>query len=272
MSTAPGSQTPSAAGDLDVLADLQADVLATLADVDPEAPVPWCGRWRVRHLVVHLARVHHWAAAQAARTREVPLGRGPFDLPELYASCAAELRETLDALDPGARAATLLDDGVPRADRRGTVAFWHRRQKLETLVHLWDLRTAGGLPSDVGHLGDAEQWWDAVREVAEVMHPRQVRLARVAAPSVLVTLRRPDGVGVPLDGGAPVAPGLPRVEVVGSARELGLLVWGRSGVVSGASSTVPTSRGEPYEVRGDGGDDAAARSLLSDLLRAGLTP
>lgn len=269
MSTAPGSQAPPPPGDLEVLADLQADVLATLTHVDPEAPVPWCGRWRVRHLVIHLARVHHWAAAQAAGSREVPLGRGPFDLAELYASCAAELRETLAALDPGAPAATLLDDGVPRPDRRGTVAFWHRRQKLETLVHLWDLRTAGGLPSDVGHLGDAEQWWDAVVEVAEVMHPRQVRLARVAAPSVLVTLRRRDGVGVALDGGATVPAEIPRVEVVGSAPELGLLVWGRSGV---APDGATTAGAEPYDVRGDGVDDATARSLLADLLRAGLTP
>ncbi|TGO04368.1 hypothetical protein SERN_1961 [Serinibacter arcticus] len=252
-----------------MLADLQADVLGALVHVDPETPVPWCGRWRVRHLVVHLARVHHWAAAQAARTREVPLGRGPFDPTQLYASCAAELRETLAALDPDARAATLLDDGVPREQQRGTVAFWHRRQKLETLVHLWDLRTAGGLPSDVGHLGREEQWWDVVLEVAEVMHPRQVRLARVAAPPVLVTLRRPDGEGVALDGGVPSATGLPRLEVVGSARELGLLVWGRSGVAAGDAGTPGL---DPYEVRGDGVDDAAARSLLADLLRAGLTP
>ncbi len=271
MPPAPGSQPPPRPTDLAVLGDLQADVLATAADVDPQTPVPWCGRWRVRHLLVHLARIHHWAAAQAARTREVPLGRGPFDPAVLYASCASELRATLAALDPDAPAATLLDDGAPREPGRpprGTVAFWHRRQKLETLVHLWDLRTAGGLPSDVGHLGDDEQWWDAVDEVARVMHPRQVRLARVAAPAARVTLRRPDGSGVVLDGGAPLPPGLPRVEVVGRPRELALLVWGRSGVAPAASAESV----ESVDVRGDGVDDAVARSLWANLLRAGLTP
>ena len=52
-----------------------------------------------------------------------------------YAQCAAELRSTLESLDPSAPARTLLE--------RGTVAFWYRRQLHETLIHLWDLRTAG---------------------------------------------------------------------------------------------------------------------------------
>ncbi|WP_284249737.1 maleylpyruvate isomerase family mycothiol-dependent enzyme [Litorihabitans aurantiacus] len=256
-----------AATDLDVLAALQAAFATTVDTVDPDVPVPSCGRWRVRHLVVHLARVHHWAAGQASRTRETPLGRGPFDLPVLYRTCAEELLTTLRRLDPAAHAWTLSDDGVPREQQTGTVAFWHRRQKLETLVHLWDLRAAAGLATDVGPLGDATQWWDAVREVAEVMHPRQVRLGRVAAPPVALVLRRGDGgpepVDVVLDGGSAVAPApaSPRVVVTGRAQDLGLMVWGR----------VPTAS-SALAVAGEGMADDDAHAALAGLVAAGLTP
>src|SRR5690606_2538283 len=143
-------------GHLAALADRQDAFLRTVEVADPTVRVPWCGRWRVSTLVVHLARVHHWAAAQARRRRETPLGRGPFDLPVLSAECAAELRATLAELDPDARAWTLLDDGVPREQQRGTVRFWHRRQALETLVHLWDLHTALGEPYEPGPRGLAQ--------------------------------------------------------------------------------------------------------------------
>lgn len=49
---------------LELLADLQREFAATIGDVDPAAPVSWCGEWRVVDLVEHLAGVHHWAAAQ----------------------------------------------------------------------------------------------------------------------------------------------------------------------------------------------------------------
>lgn len=97
---------------LATLAHLQDQFAAAVAEVDPDTRVPWCGRWRVRSLVVHLARVHHWAAAQARCLRETPLGRGPFDLPDLYGRCAAELRDTLAQLDPQAAAWTLDESGV----------------------------------------------------------------------------------------------------------------------------------------------------------------
>ncbi len=167
---------------LAVLSTLQSGFLESTRRADPETRIPWLGRWTVRSLVVHLSRIHHWAAAQARRQQEEPLGRGPFDLPELYASCARELRETLAELDPGARAWTLLDDGVPRAEQTGTVAFWHRRQALETLVHLWDLRTALGEQLEV----DDAVWLDCLDEVVTVMHPRQLRLERVAPPQARI--------------------------------------------------------------------------------------
>lgn len=200
---------------LALLTHLQAAFLAGVGDADPHAPVPACGRWRVRHLVEHLGRVHHWAAAQARRRQETALGRGPFDLAPFYAEHAAELRETLARLDPDARAWTLLEPDDPGS----TVRFWHRRQVHETLVHLHDLRAASGsVVDDVA----PDVWADTVDEVVTVMQPRQVRLGRAAPLVRPVALRATDaGRSWVLGDGDPVA------SASSSARELALVLWGR---------------------------------------------
>lgn len=238
---------------LSALADLQEQFLETAQRADPATPVPWLGRWTVEKLVVHLARIHHWAAGQARRQQETPLGRGPFDAPALYAECAAELRETLAELDPAAPAWTLLDDGVPRDERTGpqpgsTVRFWHRRQAHETLVHLWDLRAAIG--EDVE--APPERWLDCLHEVVTVMHPRQVRLERAAPPSAAIAFR-PEGAGASLAlAGAPE--GAEEVIVAGSSKSLALLAWGRL----------------PLDAPGIG--VRGNRSLAAAVLGQGLTP
>ncbi|RHA44271.1 maleylpyruvate isomerase family mycothiol-dependent enzyme [Cellulomonas rhizosphaerae] len=197
---------------LAVLGDLQDQFLASIDLVDPTTPIPWCGRWRVRNLVVHLARIHHWAAGQAQRRQETPLGRGPFVLTDLYASCALELRSTLADLDPSAPAWTL--------DDSGTAAFWRRRQTHETLVHLWDLRTAGGLPLDV----PPAVWADTVDEVVTVMQPRQERMGRMEPLAAPIKLVADDTDASWLLGGT----GEPAAQVTGPALALALLVWGRT--------------------------------------------
>ncbi|MET4098882.1 uncharacterized protein (TIGR03083 family) [Agrococcus sp. UYP10] len=238
---------------LAVLADLQARFLETTRRADPAVRIPWLGRWTVQSLVVHLARIHHWAAGQARRQQESPLGRGPFDLPVLYESCARELREALAELDPAARAWALIDDGVPRAQQTGTVAFWHRRQVHETLVHLWDLRTAVGEDLDV----DDRVWLDCLDEVVTVMHPRQVRLGRIAPPRVRVVFA-PVGADARLElAGAPAD--APMAVVRGSARSLALLVWGRG---------VP----DDDRLAADGVEVEGDRALAEATVRAGLTP
>ena len=203
---------------LALLAGLQSAFAAAIAEVDPEARVPWCGRWRVRHVVVHLARIHHWAAAEARGGREVPLGRGPFDLQVLYRTCADELCRLLLDLGPDADVSTLLG--------RGPASFWRRRQAHETLVHLWDVRAAVGARIDVPE----EVWADTVDEVVTVMHPRQVRLGRtppLAHPIDVVATgpaeRRWRLGGEPTDAGADAV-----VQVHGPASALALLLWGRT--------------------------------------------
>jgi len=224
---------------LDTLRDLQDQFLSTIPDVDPTTRVPWCGRWRVKDLVVHISRIHHWAAAQARREHETPLGRGPFVLTDLYASCAAEVRDTLAALGPDARSWTLVGEGP--------ASFWHRRQTHETLVHLWDLRTAGGLALAV----EPELWADTVDEVVTVMTPRQVRMGRMQPLPAPVSLLATDTDRTWLLG---AGADRPAVAVHGTARDLALLLWGRS---------TPDDAG--FRVDGD-------RAALDDALARPLTP
>ncbi|WP_421734215.1 maleylpyruvate isomerase family mycothiol-dependent enzyme [Cellulomonas sp.] len=225
---------------LEVLGGLQGDFLATIPQVDPTTRVPWCGRWRVTDLVVHLARIHHWAAGQARRRQEVPLGRGPFVLEDLYATCAAELRDTLAELAPDARAWTL--------DGDGTASFWHRRQTHETLVHLWDLRTAGGMDLTV----PPWLWADTVDEVVTVMQPRQERMGRMEPLPAPIRLVARDADRTWLLG-ATSGPD-PVATVRGPADALALLLWGRA---------------TPDDPRLTVEGDAAA---LSDALGRRLTP
>jgi uncharacterized protein (TIGR03083 family) len=201
--------------DLDHLALLelvQRELHGTIDLVPADAPVPSCGRWTVTELVDHLAGIHHWAAAMARGEDEEPLERGTVPLAEHYARCAHEVTATLAALGPDAPGRTL--------EGPGPASFWRRRQLHETLVHLWDLRTAGGLGVDAA----PEVWADTVDEVVHVMQPRQVRLQRMPALDVPVDLTALDAGRTWRLGPGGVAP---RVAVAGSAESLALLLWGR---------------------------------------------
>ena len=233
---------------LAALRERQQQFVATIPLVDAATRVPWCGRWKVRNLVEHLARVHHWAAGQARRRAEVALGRGPFELVPFYSTQADELFDTLSELDPDAPAWALSDDGLPKDQRTGTVRFWHRRQALETLVHLWDLRTAGGLDYEPG----IDAWSDCLDEVCTVMQPRQLRLARIAPPVLQVRFVAADADAEHHLAGAP--PEADQVTVSGTVRSLALLAWGRLPLADPALTIT--------------GDEVALRAVLE----AGLTP
>lgn len=238
---------------LRALATYQDRFLETTRRSDPTTPIPWLGDWTVEQLVVHLSRIYHWAAGQARRESSASLGRGPFDLQQLYADCASEVRATLTELDPDAPAWALVDDGVPMAEQTGTVRFWHRRLANETLVHLWDLRTAIG--EDV-EASDAA-WLDCLDEVVTVMHPRQLRLERSAPPTARIVFRPTDAdASLPLGGATDDAS---RVVIAGPVRALALLAWGR-GVPLGTDGVDGVE-----VVEGD-------RSHAESILRAGLTP
>jgi uncharacterized protein (TIGR03083 family) len=210
-----------ASAHLERLRDFQRRFAETLGDVSPDLPIPTCGEWTARDLALHLADIYTWAAHRAGGAK-VRLEPG-HDLVAHYRTAAALLVTTLSELDPDEACWTLIDDDRAADEPRiGTRAFWHRRQALETMVHLWDLRTAAGLST----VFSPDEWWDCADEVVMVMQPRQIRLGRIPAPSTRVVLVPSDAPELLLDGAAPSAP---TVRVSGTAEELALLVWGRRG-------------------------------------------
>lgn len=197
---------------------LQAEFAAALKQADPDVPVPSCDDWSIGDLADHLAGVHHWAAAMARDEDEEPLPV-PLDLVAAYEAQAAELRETLSALGPEATGRIL--NGLTE-DGRGPVSFWFRRQVHETLVHLWDIRAALGLAPPEA---TPELWADTVDEVLTVMYPRQVALKRTRKVVTRIELTATD-IDQTWAIGAPNA--VQKVSVTGSARDLALLLWGRT--------------------------------------------
>lgn len=200
------------------LGALQAEFAAALKQADPDVPVPSCDDWSVGDLADHLAGVHHWASAMASDEDEEPLPV-PLDLVAAYEAQAAELRETLSELGPEATGRIL--NGLTE-DGRGPVAFWFRRQVHETLVHLWDIRAALGLAVPEA---TPELWADTVDEVLTVMYPRQIALKRTRKVVTRIELTATD-IDQTWAIGAPNA--VQKVSVTGPARDLALLLWGRT--------------------------------------------
>lgn len=224
------------------LGALQAEFAAALKQADPDVPVPSCDDWSVGDLADHLAGVHHWAAAMARDEDEEPL-TVPLDLVAAYEEQAAELRETLSALGPEATGRIL--NGLTE-DGRGPVSFWFRRQVHETLVHLWDIRAALGLSAPEA---TPELWADTVDEVLTVMYPRQIALKRTRKLVTRIELTATD-IDQTWAIGAPNA--VQKVSVTGRARDLALLLWGRT-----------TPRSADLTVTGD---EAALAEALSRAL------
>ncbi len=160
----------------DALANLEVVTGAFLAELESTDPSASCAdiRWTATQLAAHLGGVHRWAAGNA---REGKRGERA-NVPELtvspvewYSHSRHVLLVTLRELDPDARCYTL--SGTDKS-----VRFWHRRQLFETLVHLWDLRSAtdpaAAPPAEVSARVNA----DGVSELFDVFLPRSSALER----------------------------------------------------------------------------------------------
>jgi uncharacterized protein (TIGR03083 family) len=109
-------------------------------------PVPGCPDWTVRDLLRHIGYVHRWAAAivsgrldSASGDTDGAVGPVPDDpgLHDWYAEGHAALVETLRAAPFDLDCFTFLPAPSP-------LAFWARRQALETAVHRADAAAAAG--------------------------------------------------------------------------------------------------------------------------------
>lgn len=109
-------------------------------------PVPGCPEWTVRDLVRHIGFVHRWAAAivsgrLAGAGGDADEAVGPLpgdeDLHDWYADGHRALVETLRSAPADVDCFTFLPAPSP-------LAFWARRQALETAVHRADAAAAAG--------------------------------------------------------------------------------------------------------------------------------
>lgn len=173
----------AAAGLLDHRAQVDALTGAfagTLAQADPDAPLPSSRSWTVTDLAAHLGEVHRWAAEIVRTGRRGPRVNRPAleddDHVAFYRARRSELVAALAETDPERACWTLRP-----TDRH--VRFWHRRQTHETLVHLWDLRAAED-PRDGLDDIDPALCADGVDELLETFLPR-------AAPADLRPLGGP---------------------------------------------------------------------------------
>lgn len=217
--------------------------LHDLEVADPAAPCASIG-WNTAELAAHLGGVHGWAAEcirQGARghRENVPDPRTP--LLEFYAAQRTFLLETLREFDPAAETYTLSE-----SDK--AVGFWHRRQLFETLVHLWDLRSAADPdappPVEVGPDVHA----DGVSELFDVFLPRARLLAPLGGIIRLVATDTGDSWVFGNDWQRD-DPETPTATVRGAAGQLLLYVWNRAERVERSGDLTALSRFEKAPVR-----------------------
>jgi hypothetical protein len=162
---------------------VQASFARELASADPEAPVDACGDWRVADLALHLGSVYWWAAALAVGSNlsrvDATKPRDIAGVARFYTWAAQHTLATLIDIGPDPLSRTLLGPGP--------AAFWRRRALHETLIHLVDLRVAGGTaPRDATADTSPVIWADGIDEVVTMMQPRRTKGAPLARPIGLV--------------------------------------------------------------------------------------
>jgi uncharacterized protein (TIGR03083 family) len=209
---------------------------ATIADADPETPVPTCGRWRMRQLVHHTGVIHRWVAAIVRTRSQTRLSRKLADhpLPPTAAGQAEWLRAggaDLAAAWTGADPAEPVWTWGPGK----SVGWWSRRMVHETGVHhadallalgatpAWPVEVAAdGVGEFLANLPSAARWAEGVRE----LHGTGSRLlfAATDAPGRWLVTLEPKGFTVTEDV---AGDGAVDVRAEGPAADLYLAVWGR---------------------------------------------
>lgn len=198
------------------------------AAADLGAAIPGCDGWTVRELLAHIGEVHRWAATIVGTARDNPAVPGPevpgdAELVEWYRDGHRSLVETLRGAPADLDCWFFL--AAPSA-----LAFWSRRQALETAVHRADVEGAAGSVTPIAH----DLAIDGMAELLlgfgarkKAFAPATVRLDPVGAPSWRVTLG-PDGLSAAADD-----PGTATdVTVSGSASDVYLWMWNRPAAVA----------------------------------------
>ncbi|WP_420450996.1 maleylpyruvate isomerase N-terminal domain-containing protein [Ilumatobacter sp.] len=172
-------------------------IAASVTTGDLRAPVAACPGWDVRELAVHVGTIHRWAT-EAVRTAGPPES-GAIHRPERDAPAeelGAWLRLGSGLLCDALRAASPQDPSWHPFPYAQTIAFWPRRQMVETAMHRWDTEVATAGASDlepsVAVVGIAEYF--------ELGLPRVLDRSGTEAPSASMHVHctddaLPDGAG-----------------------------------------------------------------------------
>ncbi|HLI54935.1 MAG TPA: maleylpyruvate isomerase N-terminal domain-containing protein [Acidimicrobiales bacterium] len=157
------------------------EAFAGVAASNLDRPVASCPGWDVADLVRHLGQVYGWAVAAVeagGEAPEAPAGPAPGgreDLSGWFLDRRADLLDALSGRDPQQPA-------WKRRGGLGSVAWWRRRQALETAVHLFDAETAAGKRATI----PAELAADGIDEFLSELLPSY--LARTPVPELQGTL------------------------------------------------------------------------------------
>lgn len=198
------------------------------AAADLGAAIPGCDGWTVRDLLGHIGEVHRWAATIVGTARDNPAVPPPdvpddTELIEWFRAGHQALVETLRAAPADLECWFFL--AAPSA-----LAFWSRRQALETAVHRADAQGATGSVTPI----DRDLAVDGMAELLlgfgarkKAFESATVRLAPADAGSWHVTLG-PEGLTATADD-----PGTATdVTVSGSASDVYLWMWNRPSVAT----------------------------------------
>ncbi|MFC7330878.1 maleylpyruvate isomerase family mycothiol-dependent enzyme [Marinactinospora rubrisoli] len=204
----------------------------TAQQADPDAPVPGCPAWRVRDLVKHLSSVHRWATGFVAEggTERVPLPEAPGLRDEELVPWMRAGHERLVAALEAAPADLACWSFLPAPS---PLAFWARRQALETTVHRVDAESALGaaispLRPDLAAEGIAELltgFHARGRSPVRTETPATLRVRATDVPEAAWNVHLSDG---PLRAERAVQePPAPDCTYEGTAADLYLVLWNR---------------------------------------------
>jgi uncharacterized protein (TIGR03083 family) len=191
-----------------------------------DVPVPTCGDWTMRDLLLHVGRVYLRAGglvSERSTTEQAYPPEPGADVDAIGYLC--------DSLDELVAALTSCEPETPVwnwAEEPQTAAFWARRMAHESTIHRYDAQRAHALAQPI----DADLAHDGLDELVDVIVPRVVARDKPELPEATFLFVATDEGAWPLRIGADGVERLevakePDVTVTGTASALLLAAYGR---------------------------------------------